>query len=137
MATVVVGWVPRPEGRAALEAAVDEVRRTGERLVVVSVPRPGGPRGTDDPGGAGAAAELRELGDRLTREGVPHEVRRRGRRLAPGDELLDAVITTRARLLVIGLRSRHVLGRLISGATAQQLILEAPCDVLAVKARTR
>jgi nucleotide-binding universal stress UspA family protein len=134
--TVVVGWVPRPEGHAALEAALDEVRRTGERVVVVSVPRPGGPRSRHQPGGVGVDVALREVDDRLTRAGVAHEMRRGRGGGAPGDELLETVLATRARLLVIGLRRRHVLGRLITGATAQQLILEAPCDVLSVKSRT-
>lgn len=123
--TVVVGYVTRPEGRAALEVAMDEARRTGERLVVVSVAgRPGAPNGAD----------LDALDRRLSAEPFPHEVRRgRGERV-PADALLEAVTGCRARLLVIGMRARPVLGRLLPGSTAQQLVLESPCDVLAVRA---
>ena len=126
--TIVVGYVTRPEGRAALESAIDEARLTGERLVVVSVA---------GPPGAPHASDLEALEDRLAGERFPHEVRRgRGERV-PADALLDAVTSCRARLLVIGMRARPVLGRLLPGSTAQQLVLESPCDVLTVRAPTR
>ncbi len=129
--TVVVGYVPRPEGRAALEVAVEEARRTGERLVVVGVVPPGGT------GRAGPDDGLAAVEERLAGEPFAGEVRRSSGRRVPGDELLNAVTETRARLLVIGMRPRPVHGRLLPGATAQQLVLEAPCDVLTVRAGVR
>jgi nucleotide-binding universal stress UspA family protein len=124
--TIVVGYVDRPEGRAALEAAIAEARRSGERLVVVSVVR-------DRVSGADSAA----LDARLAGEPFPHEVRRGGGEWVPADALLRAVTECRARLVVIGMRERPVLGRLLPGATAQQLVLESPCDVLTVRAPGR
>ncbi len=131
--TVVVGYVLRPEGHAALEVAVGEARRTGERLVVVGVTAPGGgPRGPS----TALEDELAAVEQRLAAEPFPGEVRRSSGTRVPGDELLHAVTETRARLLVIGMRPRPVHGRLLPGATAQQLVLEAPCDVLTVRAPT-
>ncbi len=130
--TVVVGYVARPEGRAALEAAVEEARRTGERLVVVTVPRSTVPRATTSRSTTGAPGPVDDLETLLAGERFPHEVRRgRGDRV-PADALLHAVTESRARLLVIGMRGRPVMGRLLPGATAQQLVLECPCDVLTV-----
>ena len=39
--TVLVGYVPTPEGEAAFNAALSEARRRGERLVVLNSPRSG------------------------------------------------------------------------------------------------
>jgi nucleotide-binding universal stress UspA family protein len=126
--TVVVGYVSRPEGRAALEVAVEEARRTGERLVVVGVAA-GSPAVSSALDDGLAAVE-----ERLAAEPFAGEVRRGSGRRVPGDELLHAVSETHARLLVIGMRPRPVHGRLLPGVTAQQLVLEAPCDVLTVRA---
>ncbi|MEN8584045.1 universal stress protein [Burkholderia sp. RS01] len=50
------------------------------------------------------------------------------------NEVLDAAEKYRAELIVIGLRKRTPVGKLIMGSTAQQILLEASCPVLAVKA---
>ena len=41
MATVVVGYVPKPEGEAALNRAIEEAQLRGAKLVVVSCHRGG------------------------------------------------------------------------------------------------
>ena len=34
--TIIVGYRPTPEGRAALDRAIDEARRSGARLLVIT-----------------------------------------------------------------------------------------------------
>ena len=51
------------------------------------------------------------------------------------DQILKVVRETDAALLVIGIRHRSAVGKMFMGSTAQTLILDCPCPVLAVKAR--
>jgi nucleotide-binding universal stress UspA family protein len=51
----------------------------------------------------------------------------------PSEELLAVGRERRADLAVIGLRRRSPVGKVFMGSTAQRVLLEAPCPVLAVK----
>ena len=125
---VVVGHVPTPRGRAALEHAFAEAARRGARLVVVNSSR--GDALVDEEYLQGDA--LRRLHDELTVSGVPFELRRPvGRDVA--EELADAVAQTGAEVLVIGLRRRTAVGKLLLGSAAQRILLAVECPVLAVK----
>lgn len=123
---VVVGFVDSPEGRAALEAAVEECTRRELRVVVVLSRE----RGASDPSMDEAADRVREV---LDAGGVRHEIRHTAR---SGDVAEDIVAVAReeaASLVVIGLRRRSAVGRLFLGTKAQRILLDAPCPVLAVK----
>jgi nucleotide-binding universal stress UspA family protein len=125
---VVVGHVPTPRGRAALEHALAEARRRAARLVVVNSSR--GDALVDEEYLQGDP--LRRLEDELTVSGVPFELRRPvGRDVA--EELADTVEETGAELLVIGLRRRSAVGKLLVGSAAQRILLAVDCPVLAVK----
>ena len=77
--------------------------------------------------------EAAPLEDELTSSGVPHEWRQ-----TIGQEPVDAVLSVaeelKPELLVIGLRRRSRTGKLLMGSVAQELLLNADCPVLAVKA---
>ncbi len=129
---IVVGYVPKPEGRAALRRAAEEARFRGLRLVVVS-----SSRGGREVGGEQAArydAELTEIGRQLTAAGLEHEVRQPVRGDDPADTLITVAEEVAADFIVIGLRRRTPVGKLILGSNAQRILLDAPCPVLAVKA---
>jgi nucleotide-binding universal stress UspA family protein len=51
----------------------------------------------------------------------------------PANELLKAMETDDAELLVVGIRHRSPVGKLLFGSVAQQVLLECPKPVLAVK----
>ena len=131
MPTVVVGYVPKPEGDAAVRAAVAEARLRGAGLVVVS-----SQRGGEDPDAAGTAErDLGAVRELLEQSGVAYEVRQLGQGLEPAEDLLSIAESTHAELIVIGLRRRSPVGKLILGSNAQRILLDAHCPVLAVKAR--
>ena len=128
--SVVVGFVPSPEGRAALEAAASAARLRGKSLVVVNSAH----------GGAYADSalapqeELDGAAEAIRRTGVDVSVRRLTHGQDPAEELLAIVDSAAAELLVIGLRRRSAVGKLLLGSTSQRLLLQCPCPVLAVKA---
>lgn len=126
--TIVVGYVPRQEGLAALDAALAEVERTRERLVVVNACPDGVARGI----GLADRRDIESMCSRLTGLGVDYEIHQPCRGLAPADELLQAVARSGARLVVVGLRGSRPLGS-VPGSTVREVLTDADCDVLAVR----
>lgn len=131
MGTVVVGYVAKAEGEAALGRAIDEARLRGSSIVVVSSQRGGHEA---DGRAAAAEAELDAVRGRLEETGIPFTLRQTVRGLEPAEDLIAVAAEHDAELLVIGLRRRSPVGKLILGSNAQRVLLDAPCAVLAVKA---
>ncbi len=129
---IVVGYVPKPEGRAALERATAEAKLRDVPLVVVNSSRSahGGDDTTDDD----LEAQLDEVRRELEGSGIQHEVRHFVRGLEPAEDLITIASEVEAQLIVIGLRRRTPVGKLILGSNAQRILLDASCPVLAVKA---
>ena len=132
MGTIVVGYVPKPEGRAALRRAAEEAKLRDMRLVVVNSHRGGREFDRDD--AIESEQQLDEVRATLQQAGVEHEVRQLVRGLDPADDLVNVATEVGADIIVIGLRRRSPVGKLILGSNAQRVLLDAPCPVLAVKA---
>lgn len=129
---VVVGYVPTPEGRAALRRAAEECRLRNTRLVVINSNRGGKDLDADE--AARYELELADIRSQLESAGVAHEVRQLVRGMEPAEDLISVAEEIEADFIVIGLRRRSPVGKLILGSNAQRVLLEAPCPVLAVKA---
>ena len=129
--TIVVGFVPTKEGRAALARSVEEAKTRRSRLVVINSNRGG--RDFDDETSQAAEAELQRVKDELSGDGLELEVRQLVRGNEPAEDLISGANETDADLIVIGLRRRTPVGKLILGSNAQRILLDAPCAVLAVK----
>lgn len=132
MSTIVVGYVPKPEGRAALRRAVEEAKLRGARLVVINSARGG--RDFDAEDAVDSEAELDAVRAQLAEAGVQAEVRQLVRGLEVAEDLISVARETSAEFIVIGLRRRSPVGKLILGSNAQRILLDAPCPVLSVKA---
>lgn len=128
---VVVGYVPTPEGRAAIDFAIEEARRRDTRLVVLNT---SSGNSLVDRRYAGDA-DLDGLTTTLAASGVEFEI---SQSVTGGKDASDAVIDVaeqvNAELIVIGLRRRTPVGKLILGSQAQRILLEADCPVVSVKA---
>ncbi|MGZ4632019.1 MAG: universal stress protein, partial [Actinomycetes bacterium] len=122
---IVVGYVPRAEGRAALRRAAEEARLRGTRLIVINSNRGG--RDLDDEDAIRHEKELADVRAQLDGEGIEHEVRQLVRGLEPAEDLIAVAEEVGADFIVIGLRKRTPVGKLILGSNAQKVLLEAPC----------
>ena len=98
--TIVVGFVPTKEGRAALSRAVEEARLRQSKLVVINSNRGG--RDYDDDTSQTAEAELQRVTDELRGDGLELEVRQLVRGNEPAEDLIAVANDTDADLIVIG-----------------------------------
>lgn len=124
-----MGYVPKPEGEAALERAIAEAQLRSEDLVVVN----------SSSGDAYADAswatdeQLDAVQSRIRAAGVSYElVHSMGKE--PADHVVEVAGKAHASLLVIGLRRRTSVGKFLLGSSASTILMQAPCPVLAVKA---
>jgi nucleotide-binding universal stress UspA family protein len=131
MGAVVVGYVAKPEGEAAVEQGIAEAKLRGVSLIVVNSQRGG--REYDDDASLRTEHDLSALEAKLAASGVDHEVRHLVRGFEPAEDLISIAEASGADLIVIGLRRRTPVGKLILGSNAQRILLDAPCPVLAVK----
>ena len=129
---IVVGFIRSPEGRAALDRAIVEARLRNARLVVVHSAKGGSHTDADEV--LAYRAELEEIGARLAHEGIDHEMRELIQGNTPTEDLVEVAKQTDAEMIVIGIRRRSAVGKLILGSNAQEILLDADCPVLAVKA---
>ena len=129
MSSVVVGYIPTPEGTAAFEHARELARSGGHRLVVVNT----GYHGNNTTAHFASAQDLDAVESELADAGVDHQVRQATGADSAAEVILAAARDTDARLIVIGLRRRSPVGKLVTGSTAQAILMDASCPVLSVK----
>lgn len=125
---IVVGYTNDQYGRAAVEAGIAEAAlRDTDLLVVNSTP---GDSYVD--AAFAQPGQVREIEERLHECGVRYRLSQPVGVYA-ADALLEAMEAPEAELLVIGLKHRNPVGKLLLGSVAQQLLMECPKPVLAVK----
>jgi nucleotide-binding universal stress UspA family protein len=127
---MLVGYIPTPEGLAALDFATSHAKLTGAALTVLNTGRDGD---YSDPVYA-SAADIDAVEAELAELGLDYEVRRPVDGLSASDSILGVAEEIGADLLVIGLRKRSAVGKLIAGSTAQAVLLGSPIPVVAVPA---
>lgn len=128
--TILVAYVPRPEGQAALEKGIEIAKRRNERLVIVNA-SPGGIQ--EDPSRADVT-DVERVQRKLLDAGIEAEFKQFVRGKSAIEEIEALVNAMQVSVLVIGLRRRSPVGKLLMGSVAQEILLTVSCPVLAVKA---
>ena len=100
--TILVAYVDRPEGKAALDKGIEIATRRNEALVVVNA----GPGGRDTHDGVVDGYEGERVASRLAALPVPAEFKHFVRGRSTVEEIEELVDTLPASLVVIGLRRR-------------------------------
>lgn len=114
--TVLVAHSTTPESAAALTAAYAEAERRKEEVIVFILDG-------DEPD----VSEVTARGLAVTFQ-HPQEFEK-----DPVGGLVDAASAMGASVLVIGIKHRTATGKLLFGSSAQRILLDATCPVLAVK----
>lgn len=128
--TVLVAYVPRPEGQAALDKGIELAKSRQENLLVVNT----GQDGAEGDASFADVPDYERVEALLASCGVPAEIKQFVRGKSPVQEIEALVESMSVSTLVIGLRKRTAVGKLIMGSVAQELLLNVSCPVLAVKA---
>ncbi|GAA3619350.1 universal stress protein [Microlunatus ginsengisoli] len=130
---ILVGYIPTPEGLAAVDYAIAEAKHNGASLTVLNTAKNGD---YSDPQFA-TAEDVDTLDTQLKSAGIDHEIRRPTDGKPAAEAMLETATDVQADLIVIGIRRRNPLGKLITGSTAQAILLGADCPVVGVKPAMR
>lgn len=128
--TILIGYLPAPEGEAALREGFAEAKLRSSAAVVINSQRRGASGAPTEIG----EDEIKRIVDLGKESNVDVEV------LQPDHEddlpgtLNDLAEEYEAQLIVIGLRKRSAIGKFILGSQAQRILLEAEVPVLTAKA---
>ncbi len=131
---IVVGYVMTDESKAALDWAIRQAERGDTHIVVTHSIRGGGGMDAEQEEVLTYRKELDAIEKRLSDAGIPHTTRRLIRGLTPAEDLAQVVTEEEADLLAIGIREQSRVGKLLMGSDGQEILLTAPCPVVAVKA---
>ena len=131
---IVVGYINTPEGEAAVEHGLREARLRGGKLVVVHSMLGGDHEDIEEYRESAEAME--RIRQRLHDENIDHCTHEYVRGQRPVDDLLEAVKSHDAGMIVIGIRSRSTTGKLLLGSNALEILHDSKVPVLCVKANS-
>ena len=132
MGKIVIGFIDRPEGHAAVDAAVAEAKLRGAELVLLHSMVGGSHEGADEYVASAEAVE--EIKRKLRDSEVPFSAHEYVRGNTPSQDIMQAVDDYDAELIVIGIRKRSTTGKVLLGSNALDILHDTRVPVLCVKA---
>ena len=130
---ILVGYTPKPEGIAAFDFATEHAKLTGASLTVLNT----GKNGDYSNPVYASAEDIDAVEAELAKSGIEYEIRRPNDGLSATDSILGTSEEIGADLVIIGLRKRSPVGKLITGSTAQAVLLGSDVPVVAVPAKSK
>jgi nucleotide-binding universal stress UspA family protein len=131
MTKIVVGYTLSERGEAALEAGIREAHLRDAELLVMHSARGGEFEREEDVAAYAAAGD--DIEQRLESKGLRFRLGEHVVGNSPAEDIVALARSEKADLIVIGLRRRTLVGKLVLGSVAQDVLLNAPCPVLAVR----
>jgi len=129
---IVVGFIDTPEGHAAIDKAIEEAQLRKGSLIIVNSMHGGSREGEEEYIATAEAFEA--LTERLDGLGVEYESHEFVRGNTPAEDIIDAVKSLEASMIVIGIRERTAAGKFLLGSNALDILHDTPVPVLCVKA---
>lgn len=130
--SVIVGYLSSKRGRKALELGIEEAKLRETDLVVVHSLHGAGKDEDEDV--IQSDRELNDLDQELSALGIPYSIHNYVRGNEPSQDIVRAAEELGGELIVIGLRQRTAAGKFLLGSNAHDILMDAPCPVLTVKA---
>lgn len=130
ISTIVVGYVPTPEGETALEYAIAEAELRQAEIIVVNSSR----SDAFIDSYKAKQSTLAGIEHRLTDLSIRHQVSSPRGGVDAADHILELSEQYEDTLIILGLRRRSKVGKLLLGSTAQTILTEAQRPVLTVRA---
>lgn len=127
---IVVGYIPTPEGEAALERGIKEANAHQSRLLAVNIIHDDGSTIDERYVPENVTAKIRT---RLENSGAEFEIVKTNAQDV-AEALLEVADKNDAETIVLGLRKRSRVSKLILGSIAQRILMDAETSVLVVRA---
>jgi len=115
----------------AVKVAMKRAKVSDAKVYVLTSMEKGSEKHQQDIGKA--ERELDYVKSVFERDDIPCESHLLIQGLSPGEDIVKFAREKRIDEIVIGIEKKSKIGKLFFGSTAQHVILEAPCPVLAVK----
>lgn len=128
---IVVAYRRSKQSAKMLEKAIEHARTFGGTVYLVTSLE-GGSKDRADTILASQDA-LEEAKGRVEKEGIPCEASLLVRGLSPGEDIVEYAREKKADEIIVGVQKKSKVGKFLMGSTAQHVILNASCPVIAIK----